>query len=964
MKCFYCSKVSETEKAGFCISCGKKLEKICPECQIMYEAGANFCMSCGGKVIDIPEGPESVNTESREHEEVLILDEANQSGRQEEIIIAEVEPDESGQQEENVTDIEIDVEERDLPSETDNAGDKPQQEEHDLIEIPVEDEIVELELETEKAAHESSIKAKADDGLDKEMVSPNVPDAEIEKKKKSDKKEKSNKKSDENGEKVDLDSLFDELTSLDGSEQLSGSAEKDVPAPEGLAVEETDSREEGTLKLKNDKIIVKDASQYFLKSAEVDEKYDVSLDNLINETVTKEFEESCIPLFRKIEENFRVCKGGCYYFRGDSGSGKSHIVNRLKKFSEKGDPEGGFSIIVSDANIFDFDFMIFISFIRVLMKIKSNDVNTVKKKLDKLFGEALPDSKKECLSALICLNFSPVKTKLPKYDIEYLISYVLYGLSRSKPVLWVINNANTLNVRSIRFFANLTRVLKYTPLSVIFVVDPDANIIENAQEGEIFDFKGFPQDRLIEEVAVVLNTKKIPTEIEKLLNEKAKGNMLFTVQLAEYLKDRGFIFEMKGSWRFSKLPDDFICPESLDELISQRVDVLSSNVAKTLREFTLLNLYEVPKSLFKLVSTTDDKCVEELVRKGYLLETADYLRFSSRSILTALKKKTKIGKDERTFYKEVVSKLASTPAEIYQLNKHWLLLSYINLGGIVDKRMNSFLFSSAVYMEKLGFFEISQRSYQTITSSFDKDDTNDDFKILPEIKNARLWRIVEPQWAKIFWEKLVAYSKSRGNYHLELVSRGELLLLEKENVDMKSIAEIVKKLHLAGCYEEEIGLIDRTSDILMNSGNFFDANTFATRGYKILRDVIVKYDGKGVSPAEFVYSLYIRCACKLAEVCIMLNDYDKASAILEEALEYADKYSVSYFKSKILLLLGKIRFVQKDEWEELMKDGFYNAIIGMDFTIIKAFLHFFEENGFEDKEWVAPFIEYKNWINF
>jgi len=62
--------------------------------------------------------------------------------------------------------------------------------------------------------------------------------------------------------------------------------------------------------------------------------------------------------------------------------------------------------------------------------------------------------------------------------------------------------------------------------------------------------------------------------------------------------------------------------------------------------------------------------------------------------------------------------------------------------------------------------------------------------------------------------------------------------------------------------------------------------------------------------------------------------------------------------------LGKIRYAQKDEWEELMKEGFYNAMIGMDFTIIKAFLHFFEENGFEDSEWVSPFIEYKNWINF
>lgn len=931
MKCFYCSNVSEMKMRGFCISCGKKLEKICESCDISYEKSANFCMSCGGKLSELSELIEKIE---ERHDPVE-------------------EPPEIKQEEEEIFVLEEVSEDDGVIIETNDVPDK----ENIEIEIngsPTDEPAGEPELKIEKDSKKASEdSAKSKNETDKRIVSPNAPQS------KKSKKDPVQKKSD-----VDLDSLFNELTSLDGSEQFSAGGNSDVPPPEGMGSDsgETEKDESG-LNLKSDKILVKEPDQYFLNPADVNEKYDVSLDSLIGAAVTSEFEESCAPMFRKIEERFRVCKGGSFYLKGSSGSGKSHIVNSLRSFAEKNTPENGYSIIISDANIFDFDFMIFISLIKALMKIKSNDVNTVKKKFDKLFGEALPDSKKECLSALICLNFSPVKTKLPKHDIEYLLSYVLYGLSRSKPVLWVINNANTLNVRSVKFFASLNRVFECTPMSVVFVVDPDAAVLNNSTKENVYEFRGFPEDRLIEEVGGVLKTKKIPAELEKLLKEKASGNMLFTIQLAEYLKDRGFIFEMKGSWRFSKLPDDFVCPENLDELISLRVDMLPEDVAKTLREFTLLNLYEVPKSLFTLVSTTGASCVEELVKKGYIIETPDYLRFSSRSILTALKKKVKIGKQERAFYKELVSKLASTPAEIYQLNKHWLLLSYINLGGIFDRRMNSFLFSSAVYMEKLGFFEISQRSYQTIVSSFEPDDTNDDFKILPEIKNARLWRIVEPQWAKIFWEKLVTYAKIRSDYHLELIAKGEILLLA-EDVDMTTIADIVKKLHMAGCYEEEIGLIDRTTDILVNSGNYLDAVTFATRGYKILRDVIVKYDGKGVSPAEFVYSLYIRCACKLAEVCIMLNDNDKASAILEEALEYADKYSVSYFKSKILLLLGKIRYVQKDEWEELMKEGFYNAIIGMDFTIIKAFLHFFEENGFEDREWVSPFVEYKNWINF
>ena len=708
------------------------------------------------------------------------------------------------------------------------------------------------------------------------------------------------------------------------------------------------------------------AETYKLKPRQVHETYDVSFDELIRDTVTPEFEESCVPMLRKIEQNFRICKGGTFFLRGQSGIGKSRLFNSIQAFSDKKESSDSesFRVIASDANIFDFDFMIFINLIKKLMKISADDPVQVAEKFDSLFGDALPDGKKECLTALICLNFVPLKAKLPKHDMEYLLSYVLYCLSRNKPVLWVINNANALNVRTVKFLSNLRSFFDYAPMAVICIVDPDAPVLANAEQENIYDFSGFGEEKLTETIFSALGTKRIPADMEKLLREKAGGNMLFTIQLTEYLKDLGLIFEMKGSWRFAKLPDDFVCPSDINELISKRIALLSEDLLLTLKEITLLNLYSVSKEFFALVSTTGAECVDELVKKGYLISDGDSVKFASRAIMNVLKKMIKIGKSERTFYRNIVDKLASSQSEIASINRHWLLLSYINLGGIVDKKMNSFLFSSAAYMEKLGFFEIAQRSYQTIVSSFEADEAEDDFRILPEIKNARLWRIVEPQWAKIFWEKLLTYAKQHFDYHLELLAKSELLLLDEKHINFAAVADIIKKFHISGCYEDEFRLIDKTTDILIGNGNHLEANTFAVRGYKLLRDVIVKSDGKGVRPAEFIYILYIRSACKLAEICIMLKNFPQATEILEEALNYAEKFGVSYFKSKIMFLLGKIRMMNGEQWEELIKDGFSNALISMDFSIIKAFLHFFEENGLENKEWVEPFLEYKNCMNF
>ena len=980
MKCFYCSNGSDPDVPGKCSGCGRELKKYCEFCEIKFAEDANFCMQCGSKLVDLSDTEIEID-ESAEEEEVFILEE-----------ISEEEPKKEKIREKRET-IEID-----FGIEADDADNEneAQQFQTDKIELggsvppptPGMEDDLDLQLQKKSGKiDEALLKEPEKDVEDSQsFISPNAPKQQEkqQEKKKSEKKKKEIKetykgkpvddveKSEEDAD-VDLDTLFNEL----GATEKSDPEDKDQydieSQKEGNKLSEAiegspDSgiKDETVLNLKNEKILVKNASDYELTPFPVNETYDLSVDGLLEEVLTEEFEESFKPMLKEIEKGLRECRGGTYFLKGDAGSGKSSLVHRLKNYSLKKDENRKFNLVVSDANIFDFDFMIFISLIRQLMNIRSNDVNTVRKKFDKLFGDTLPDSKKDCMSALICLNFSPVRTKLPKHDVEYLISYVLHGLSRSMPVLWIVNNANALNVRSIRFFKSLKKVFGTVPFSVIFVVDNEASVTNIAEENEVYIFNGFPEQRLREEIASTLNAKRIPAELEKLLNEKAKGNMLFTLQLTEYLKDKGFIFEMKGSWRFSKLPEKFVPPENLDDLIAGRVEMLAADIQTTLRELTLLNLYEIPKSLYEVVSTTTPECIKELVSKRFIIETDMHYRFISRTMLTALKKHVKIGKKEREFYRQVVTRLSSTKAEIYQLNKHWLLLSYINLGQIVDRRLNSFLFSSAVYMEKLGFFEISQRSYQTIVSSFeeDGDDTLDDFRLLPEIKNARLWRIVEPQWAKIFWGKLQKYAQERSHYHLDLLAQGEMLLLAEEKVDLAAIAELVKKLHMAGCYEEEISMIDRTTELLINSENFLDANTFAVRGYKILRDTIMKYDGKGVSPAEFIYSLFVRCSCKLAEVCIMLEDHDKATAVLEESLEYAETYSISYFRSKIQLLLGKIRYAQKSDWEEMMKEGFYNSLIGMDFAIVKAFLHFFEENGLEEKEWVVPFLEYKNWINF
>ena len=751
MKCFYCSCTDDNRDAGFCHACGKELARICPACGIKYDKNAKFCMSCGGKLEalpvrknetaapapkqaeddgikiefddDIPRGVDTNSKPPKEKEEFLEIDLGIEN------------PDE-------------DPGEKTLKVHTEQI---PERKPRVTIEIKMDDEPAPKndsgpELEFEKRVAEQrrqggetrTHKRTTLESIENEKSATDFitkwdsTKEFVKERKKSEKPKKTTEDS--------FDALFQELTSLTIKVQPQPEPANVVEQPEKK--HETAPEEEVTLEIEAPQakeseehedalfaeepaaavperetedpftmaaaavgsgIFINKEEKYKLHPRQVHETYDVSFDELISETVGPEFEESCVPMLRKIEQNFRVCKGGSFFLRGQSGVGKSRLFSSMSAFSKKTeDAENGtFRVITSDANIFDFDFMIFINLIKKLMRITSDDPAQVTEKFNTLFGDALPDGKKECLTALICLNFVPLKTKLPKHDMEYLLAYVLYCLSRNKPVLWIINNANALNVRTVRFLSNLNSLFDYAPMAVVCIVDPDAPVLANAVEENIYDFNGFGEKRLEEAIYAALGTKRIPAEIEKLLREKADGNMLFTIQLTEYLKDLGLIFEMKGSWRFSKLPDDFECPSDIDELIGKRISMLSEDLLLTIREITLLNLYSVPREFFAVVSTTGAACVDELVNKGYLISDGDSVRFASRSIMNVLKKMIQIGNQQIPFYRTIVVNLSSSQFDTGTLNRHWLLLSYINLGGIVDKKMNSFLFSSAAYMEIL-----------------------------------------------------------------------------------------------------------------------------------------------------------------------------------------------------------------------------------------------------------------------
>jgi class 3 adenylate cyclase/tetratricopeptide (TPR) repeat protein len=67
---------------------------------------------------------------------------------------------------------------------------------------------------------------------------------------------------------------------------------------------------------------------------------------------------------------------------------------------------------------------------------------------------------------------------------------------------------------------------------------------------------------------------ELPPAIGKLLVERAEGNPFFVEELLGTLIDRGFVTRENGSWTIHKLPGDFTVPDSVQAVVSARIDLL------------------------------------------------------------------------------------------------------------------------------------------------------------------------------------------------------------------------------------------------------------------------------------------------------------------------------------------------------------------------------------------------------
>jgi class 3 adenylate cyclase/tetratricopeptide (TPR) repeat protein len=139
--------------------------------------------------------------------------------------------------------------------------------------------------------------------------------------------------------------------------------------------------------------------------------------------------------------------------------------------------------------------------------------------------------------------------------------------------------------------------------------------------GEMIDLQALSAEEsllLLDELLV----GELPGGLRDLVLERAEGNPFFVEEVLETLIDRGLLERTNGSWTLAELPPDFDVPDSVQAVLSARIDLLQPTEKEALQAAAVIGRVFWSGPVYELVQGEPDLRV---------LEERDFVRRRSGS---------------------------------------------------------------------------------------------------------------------------------------------------------------------------------------------------------------------------------------------------------------------------------------------------------------------------------------------
>ena len=339
--------------------------------------------------------------------------------------------------------------------------------------------------------------------------------------------------------------------------------------------------------------------------------------------------------------NLRTAKGTIFSISGDAGTGKSRLVEEFKATLDPREIQWqeGHAYAYSQ----NIPYFPLIDFLNRVFQIEEGDPpGKLREKVESGIRNLVREREDiiPYVGSLYALSYPEIESISPEFWKSRMaegIQMVLSALARERPTIFCLEDLHWADPSFVELLRNiLVRVSE--PAIVLCVYRPEFNLFKSSQLNEIgkiyreirlTDLSPSDSQHMLESL---LKTETIPSDLRRLVQDKAEGNPFYLEELVNSLIESDTLIRDNGSWKVTRSLTESEISSTIHGVIIGRLDRLEKKRKRVLQEASVIGrtfLYEILRKITDLQKDIDESLKDleqlDLIRTRSFLPDLEYI---------------------------------------------------------------------------------------------------------------------------------------------------------------------------------------------------------------------------------------------------------------------------------------------------------------------------------------------------
>ena len=324
-----------------------------------------------------------------------------------------------------------------------------------------------------------------------------------------------------------------------------------------------------------------------------------------------------VELAEAVEDLHRG-KGRIFSISGDAGTGKSRLVEEFKATLDLREIQWleGHAYAYTQ----NIPYFLLIDLLNRVFDIKEDDpVKSVRKKIESGI-EHLVDNHKDVIpyvGGLYSLSYPEVEEVSPEFwksRLQEAIPAILTALAKRAPTVFFLEDLHWADPSFVELLRRSCLEIRQ-PAIVLCVYRPIFSLFKSHQVSSIgklyheMRLQDLSRSESQEMVQSLLKTEKVPSELQRFIQEKIEGNPFYLEEAINSLIESNTLVRDNGHWRVTKHISEADISSTIQGVITARVDRLEQESKKILQEASVIGrsfYYEILKRTTALKDSIDE----------------------------------------------------------------------------------------------------------------------------------------------------------------------------------------------------------------------------------------------------------------------------------------------------------------------------------------------------------------------